>query len=252
MKYKVGDRVKIREDLVVGKKYGCKILTEVFARYRGRISIIDHCYTISNTYGIKDSFLSFPEEMIEGFVENKTKENVEMHYSNIKIETEKFHKLEECVSLFVKIKDYVIIVPNKVVEVLFEDSKTEKMVCQEEDDFDIRRCLFIALAKHMYKQEYTFEGIEYKANEMMYMKKYVKMVDDVIKKHIKGELVVQKKKQQEQEEKERIARRRAKRYAYKERRKQKEEARQIEMQKEAYLKAMKEHDLEKAEKKKSK
>lgn len=252
MKYKVGDIVKIREDLVVGKKYGGIILTEVFARYRGRISMIDFCYTNSNTYEIKDSLLTFPEEMIEGFAENKTKENVEMHYSNIKGETEKFHKLEECVSLFVKIKDYVIIVPNKVVEVLFEDSKTEKMVCQEKDDFDIRRCLFIALAKHMYKQEYTFEGIEYKANEMMYIKRYVKMVDDVIKKHIKGELVVQKKKQQEQEEKERIARRRAKRYAYKERRKQKEEARQIEMQKEAYLKAMKEHDLEKAEKKKSK
>ncbi len=241
MKYKVGDKVKLREDLIIGMKYGNEIFTEARARYRGIISIIDYCYPEDNTYEIKESLLPFSEEMIEGLVEDgneikKTKKK------GISMKFEIKYNIRE------HIKDYVIIVPNKVVEVLFEDGTTEKMVCQEEDTFDIRRCLFIALAKHLYKKEYTFEGIEYKANEMMYIKQYTKMIDHVIKNHVKGELAVQKKKQQEQEEKERIDERRNKRYEYKERCKQKEKERQIELQKEAYLRAMREYDAEKAEK----
>jgi len=79
------------------------------------------------------------------------------------------------------IKDVNIIVPNKVVEVTFADDKKEKMVCHEEDTFNLRNCLFIAIAKHLYKNEYTFEGIEYKAFELMHMKKYVKIVDSALK-----------------------------------------------------------------------
>ena len=251
MKYNVGDKVKIRGDLIVNKKYGGLNFWEGgMFNCRGRVSVIEECRG-DTMYKLKDMLYVFSEEMLE-----PVKEDAKMYCNDftvkIKGENGKLYKIEECISPFVKIKDYVVVVPGKVVEVLFEEGNTEKMVCQEEDVFDIRRCLFIALAKHLYKKEYTFKGIEYKANEMMYIKRYAKMIDDVLKKHYKGELDAQKKKQQEQEEKERIARRRAKRYAYKERRKQKEEARQIEMQKEAYLKAMKEHDLEKAEKKKSK
>lgn len=229
MKYNVGDKVKIREDLIINKKYGGLNFWEGgMFNCRGRVSVIEECHS-DTTYKLKDMPYVFSEEMLE-----PVKEGTKMY----------------CNDFIVKIKDYVIVVPGKVVEVLFEEGNTEKMVCQEEDVFDIRRCLFIALAKHMYKKEYTFKGIEYKANEMMYIKRYVKMIDDVIKKHHKGELDAQKKKQQEQEEKERIARRRAKRYAYKERRKHKEEEHLVELQKEAYLRAMREYNEVKADKKK--
>ncbi len=249
MKYNVGDKVKIRGDLIVNKKYGGLNFWEGgMFNCRGRVSVIEECRG-DTMYKLKNMLYVFSEEMLE-----PVKEDAKMYCNDftvkIKGENGKLYKIEECISPFVKIKDYVVVVPGKVVEVLFEEGNTEKMVCQEEDVFDIRRCLFIALAKHLYKKEYTFKGIEYKANEMMYIKRYAKMIDDVLKKHYKGELDAQKKKQQEQEEKERIARRRAKRYAYKERRKHKEEEHLVELQKEAYLRAMREYNEVKADKKK--
>ena len=80
-----------------------------------------------------------------------------------------------------KIIGYQIIVPNKVIEVYFEDNKKEKLVCHEEDTFDLHKGLFLAIAKHLYKDRYTLEGIEAKAIEIGYTKKYVKMVDAIIR-----------------------------------------------------------------------
>lgn len=69
-----------------------------------------------------------------------------------------------------KIIGYKIIVPNKVIEVYFEDDQKEKLVCHEEDTFDLRKGLFVAIAKHLYKDTYTLEGIEAKAIEIGYTK----------------------------------------------------------------------------------
>lgn len=69
-----------------------------------------------------------------------------------------------------KIIGYQIIVPNKVIEVYFEDNKKEKLVCHEEDTFDLHKGLFLAIAKHLYKDRYTLEGIEAKAIEIGYTK----------------------------------------------------------------------------------
>lgn len=98
------------------------------------------------------------------------------------------------------ISDINIIVPDKVVEITFGDGKTEKMVCHKDDAFDIRKCCFIAIAKHLYKQEYTQEGIEYMATQLTYQKKYVKIVDTALKAYAK------KEKDKEAAEKERIER----------------------------------------------
>ena len=45
------------------------------------------------------------------------------------------------------------------------------MVLKDPDVFDIHRCLFIAIAKHLYKDTYTSEGIEYIATLLSYEKK---------------------------------------------------------------------------------
>lgn len=115
--------------------------------------------------------------------------------------------------------DINVIVPDKVVAIEFYDGK-EKMVCHENDTFDLRKCCFIAIAKHLYKKEYTQEGIEYMATQLTYQKKYVKIVDTALKAYAK------KEKDKEVAEKERIerekitARQREKRRKYKERRTQ--------------------------------
>ena len=48
-----------------------------------------------------------------------------------------------------EILDFDVVKENKVVRVLFKDSLYEKMVCHEEDTFDLRQCLYIAIAKHL-------------------------------------------------------------------------------------------------------
>jgi len=140
------------------------------------------------------------------------------------------------------IVDINIIVPNKVVEVIFADGKKEKMVCHEEDTFNLRNCLFIAIAKHLYRDEYTFEGIEWKAFELTYLKKYVKIVDSALKAYDKKQKDIAKLEENYKAEQEVIKRKLAKRQAYKERRaakrEQEEMDKQIAIQREAYLQAM--------------
>lgn len=141
------------------------------------------------------------------------------------------------------ISDIDIIVPNKVVEVTFADGLKEKMVCHEDDTFNLRNCMFIAIAKHLYKQDYTFEGIEWKAFELTHLKKYVKIVDSALKAFDKKQKDIAKAEENRKAELESIERKRVKKQAYKERRAAKrekaEKEKQIEIQKEAYIQAMK-------------
>ena len=118
------------------------------------------------------------------------------------------------------ITDINVIVPDKVVEITFGNDQTEKMVCHEDDAFDLRKCCFIAIAKHLYKKEYTQEGIEYMATQLTYQKKYVKIVDKALKDYWKKEEEKEKKIRDEREREKIQERQREKRRRYKERRTQ--------------------------------
>ena len=133
------------------------------------------------------------------------------------------------------IKDYQILCPGKVVRVDFTNNTSEKMVLKDPDVFDIRRCLFIAIAKHLYKDTYTSEGIEYIATLLSYEKKYVKMVNNAIKDHEKKEKEKLLKLQKEKEEKERIERKRAKNLKRREQLRKRRIEEQIIIQKEAII-----------------
>lgn len=109
-----------------------------------------------------------------------------------------------------------VIVPKKVVEIIFINGTKEKMVCHENDTFDLRKCCFIAIAKHLYKKEYTQEGIEYMATQLTYQKKYVKIVDTALKAYAK------KEKDKEAVEKEHVEREKITARQRERRRKQKE------------------------------
>ena len=122
-----------------------------------------------------------------------------------------------------KICSFDIIVPNKVMKVYFYDNKHEKIVCHPEDKFDLKSGLFIALAKHMYKDEFTSDGIEFFAKLLSYQKFYSKMVDRVIKEYYKKE-ADKKKEIETKKNNELIKKRQAeKKRKYKERRNQKRE-----------------------------
>ena len=118
------------------------------------------------------------------------------------------------------ITDINVIIPDKVVEITFGNDQTEKMVCHEDDTFDLRKCCFIAIAKHLYKKEYTQEGIEHMATQLTYQKKYVKIVDKALKDYWKKEEEKEKKIRDEREREKIQERQREKRRRYKERRTQ--------------------------------
>ena len=120
------------------------------------------------------------------------------------------------------ITDIKVIVPEKVVEISFLDGKKEKMVCSNEDKFDLEWCCYLALSKHFYRNDMTVEGIEYLAGILPFYKDWAKCVRNALKDYeqrekLKAELEADKK------EKERIAeRKRQKKIAYKQRKAERE------------------------------
>jgi uncharacterized membrane protein YcgQ (UPF0703/DUF1980 family) len=122
------------------------------------------------------------------------------------------------------ISDVKIIVPNKVVELLFGDMRKQKAVCQEPDVFSLEQAIGICVAKQALGGSGEYNNA---------IRRGLKVYEDKLKSIAEAEA-----------EKERIAKRRAKRAAYKERRAAKREVAEkelaIEIQKEAYIRAMEE------------
>ena len=72
MKYKVGDKVKVREDLEVDKRYGTEEFIEEMEEYKGKIVTID---TVNeDDYYIEEDkqSWSWTEEMLEDVEEENT------------------------------------------------------------------------------------------------------------------------------------------------------------------------------------
>lgn len=211
MKYMVGDKVVVRDwdDMVAeyGKDPDGYIQTPRFSfippmkEYCGKtFTILEVRY--SNTAYILRGQEEIPYTFTDEMIYRKSEKDIASMNHNVYI------------------SDINILVPNKVVEVIFNDNKKEKMLCHEDDTFDLKDACFIAISKRLYKDTYTFEGIEHMANEMKYQKKYVKMVDKALKEYKKKEEEKEKKIRDEEEEKIIRARQSLKRRKQKERRAQ--------------------------------
>lgn len=118
------------------------------------------------------------------------------------------------------IVDVIEIVPNKVVEVVFYDGTIEKVVCHEDDTFSLEMAITICMAKKLYGGTAAYNKAVRDG-----MKVYKRML---------------KHKQNEKEERERIAKKKQKRKEYLARREARRREEQIEIRKEAYIRAMKE------------
>ena len=74
MKYKVGDKVRIRRDLEVEERYGDNSFTTIMEQFKGKlVTIIDVVCVIDKTfYNIKEDNMNFfwTDEMIECKVYN--------------------------------------------------------------------------------------------------------------------------------------------------------------------------------------
>lgn len=67
MKYKVGDKVRIRSDLEVGERYGSKAFTKNMEQFKEKLVTIINVGYIDKTYYIKEDDMNFfwTDEMIE-------------------------------------------------------------------------------------------------------------------------------------------------------------------------------------------
>jgi hypothetical protein len=96
MKYKVGDKVKIREDLVVDKEYGSQVFVDSMEKYKGKIVTINRviiedgynkeCYMINEypwcwTDEMLEDTVNVKEDIIDVKEDN---ENIECDNENIK------------------------------------------------------------------------------------------------------------------------------------------------------------------------
>lgn len=63
-----------------------------------------------------------------------------------------------------------VLVPNKVLRFTFKYGTQIKTVCNDEDTFDFDFAIYLAYSKLVNSNNFTKEGIEYKAHEMKYWK----------------------------------------------------------------------------------
>lgn len=116
-----------------------------------------------------------------------------------------------------KIFDVNIVVPNKVVEVKFLDGDKQKAVCQESDTFSLEQAVSICLTKHLLGGTSAYNKA---------IKNGMKVYEDKLKAERNAKA-----------EEDRITKRRVKKAAYMKRRTEKRREEQIEIQKEAYVRA---------------
>lgn len=137
------------------------------------------------------------------------------------------------------------VVPNEVVKAKFY-GREYKMVRDHRDEFSMKKVLYLVIAKHLYRDKYTSEGIEKKAEELKYEKAYVKRVEQAMKmlaamkelekENAEYEALLEARRQKRWERKQKQMDRRAEKKRLQE---EKEREEKIQIQTEAYLRAMK-------------
>lgn len=260
MSFKVGDIVRVKDY----KDINCFTFVPGMKCYCGHKYIITEIklYPDGNVYKLNcGADFTFEEGCLEKVVANSDSGNKNDTFTfNAKKENKEMRKQEVGLTqrerIENKMKEYIyksgvcsvnIIVPNRVVEVTFNDYFYTKVktVCDKNDIFSLERALYIVYAKQRYNGTYTSEGIEKKADEFKYEKFYVSKVKNALKVYeCQQKLAALDKEEEEiklrqkQKRHERNERRRA-------RRAEERKNEQIAIQKEAYLQAMMEFEEEK-------
>lgn len=127
--FKVGDKVKLRDDLVVGERYGSLELFAEMKKIQGKTCKI-RSITSETNYYIKESIFCYSAEMLE------------------LVESENTTEREETTMATFRIKN-VNIIKDKVVIVEFSNGDIQKAVCDSKDTFDFERGLEVCVMKHL-------------------------------------------------------------------------------------------------------
>lgn len=281
MRYKVGDKVRVRDWDDMVKEFGicgenitipgCYFV-EIMKKYCNNIVTISEL-TISDKYFVKedaggfywcdemfeplDKFDNALDEMMKKINQydkeiNKMKKEIKTKKAKQKTKRE---RLEEKIAKYQAdsgIESIEIVAINKVIKIkmdnMFSNWKSEyKMVCDDQDVFSLERAIYLAYAKDECHGKYTSEYIELYADKLAMEKKHIAMVKAAMKLYECQEEL----KKLDKEEAAMIQKKKEKRWKQKECRAERKRNEQIAMQKEAYVQAWKEiKELKKSNKNK--
>ena len=173
MKYKVGDKVRIRKDLKVGKKYGGCVFTEKMNNLVGETARITYVYRHNRKYQVDSSHHFWADEMFE---EDKKKMN---NNDSIRI----------------------LINGNQVIALHMETGKKGVARCHPDDDFDFYTGAKIALERLKEAEKpygWLTKGMPYYIPDFATNKLYVKFpyaADHFDRMHMERGIVFQTKEE---------------------------------------------------------
>lgn len=281
MRYKVGDKVRVRDWDDMEKEFGINeenipipgcYFVDLMKKYCNCIVTISEL-TINDKYLVKEDSYGFCwcDEMFDPLdplnnvldemmkkINQYDKEIEEMKKKTKPIQPKqktKRERLEEKIAKYQTdsgIESVEIVVMNKVIKIKMDDIfshwKSEyKMVCDDQDKFSLERAIYLAYAKDECHGKYTSEYIELYADKLAMEKKYIAMVKAAMKLYECQEEL----KKLDEEEVAMIQKKKEKRWKQKERRAERKRNEQIATQKEAYVQALKEiEELRKSNKNK--
>ena len=157
-KYKIGDVVKLRKDLIHGENYGGYMFLynmRPMIEYSLKIINVGSCYTVEyvdlgyeSSYHITDEMIDYkisdgekqknyaPENKIENFVYEKGRRKVKKYNSKM--------ELEDSYSFTLQTLNEKVIYSNNAVIVILGDGSKGVAKCMDEDTFDRVKGLKIA------------------------------------------------------------------------------------------------------------
>lgn len=193
-KYKVGDKVRVRKDLVKGNRYKMKsndysdrVVQEMYEK-AGKVVTIKRVSSSEYGYIIEEDDWNWTDDMFEGLASKSTTTEIKLE-SNMKFE----------------IKSYKVI-NNKVVIVEFADGDVQKSVCMDGDVFDEERGLEVCIMKHICGGKAKYHKVLKEAN-----KQIIALEEAEKKAKAEEELLAKKKAKDDANKAQRKANRRAER-----------------------------------------
>lgn len=233
MRYKVGDKVRVRQWDDMKREFGecldaidtpfC-FFTSSMKVYCGLIyeiaKVYGRCYELKSNKKPYIKKWYFTDDMLEGVVSPSLKTPKTQKESDKKMKKQKTQRerLEEQLKKYQgnsNVYSIEIVVPGKVVKVTMNDfvNSTYVMKCHEEDEFSLEKAIILAYTKSS-AINLTPEGIEYEADRFHYYKSNMKK----LKKAMKVYEIQQKLKALDEEEERIRANKKRKKIAQKKRR----------------------------------
>ena len=186
-KYKVGDKVKVREDLVGGKIYEGQSAVSDMVEFKGKEVTIERTSCSGNDeYRIKELGYTWTNEMFEGLVDEEVKSDFKV---GSKIEVISIDDIDE--ERNIKIGDTANIISSKENDsfskeyncVFVKFINDDRIIKREIDDYDTEGCMLftnqIKLVEDFIEEPSPIPKSHFTTKPKQVNPKYVKCIDNI-------------------------------------------------------------------------